>query len=424
MLVAPDDDSRGAHRARIADREGYAEAELDQIGDMEGRPTTSRIMSAYQGALEGEVSIVTYRPGFLTRRQFSRAVAASLPGNFKGPQFSFRRTLQSQSETLYESQLQQERQTACLPAPHPSGSPSSASARSCATSIFRPSPRTRTSNSSPPPAATARSRASPTSRPSRRCSTPMPRHRRGIALHAAAVPLRTRRARRWMPASTSSWKSRPAPPSARSRTCKRLADAKGVSLFASWHSRYAPAVEAARAFLAGTTIRAARIDWKEDVRRWHPEPGLDLAGRRLRRVRSRHQRAVDRHPHPACDVHHCGQARLPRKPRRADRRQVSFRDLDGVPVPMDFDWLQTGPQTWDISAETDAGTMVLSSGGAKLAIDGRIVHEEPEAEYPMLYRAVCRDRRRRHVRCRPRAAAACRRRLHARQAQRGRGFFD
>src|SRR6187402_2792076 len=31
---------------------------------------------------------------------------------------------------------------------------------------------------------------------------------------------------------------------------KALAAAKGVSLFASWHSRYAPAVEAARSFLA------------------------------------------------------------------------------------------------------------------------------------------------------------------------------
>ena len=49
-----------------------------------------------------------------------------------------------------------------------------------------------------------------------------------------------------------------------------LAAANGVSLFASWHSRYAPAVEAARAFLAGTRIRAMRVSWKEDVRQWHP----------------------------------------------------------------------------------------------------------------------------------------------------------
>ena len=47
---------------------------------------------------------------------------------------------------------------------------------------------------------------------------------------------------------------------------------------------------------------------------------------------------------------------------------------------------QTGPQSWDIVAETDNGTMMLSEGGAKLSIDGRLVHDEPEREYPMLYR--------------------------------------
>ena len=30
--------------------------------------------------------------------------------------------------------------------------------------------------------------------------------------------------------------------------------------------------------------------------------------------------------------------------------------------------------------------MVLSEGGAKLSIDGKLVHEEPEQEYPMLYK--------------------------------------
>eukprot|EP01034_Spumella_vulgaris_P009949 gene9949-12623_t len=49
-----------------------------------------------------------------------------------------------------------------------------------------------------------------------------------------------------------------------------LATSKGLSLFASWHSRYAPAVEAAKSFLAATTIRDVKIVWKEDVRQWHP----------------------------------------------------------------------------------------------------------------------------------------------------------
>ena len=40
--------------------EGYAEAELDQIGDMDGIPDEEPHISAFQGALEGEVSIVTF----------------------------------------------------------------------------------------------------------------------------------------------------------------------------------------------------------------------------------------------------------------------------------------------------------------------------------------------------------------------------
>ena len=45
-------------------KEGYAEAELDQIGDMQGEPDDEPHISAYQGALEGEVSIVTFNEPF------------------------------------------------------------------------------------------------------------------------------------------------------------------------------------------------------------------------------------------------------------------------------------------------------------------------------------------------------------------------
>ncbi len=53
----------------------------------------------------------------------------------------------------------------------------------------------------------------------------------------------------------------------------------GRTLFAAWHSRFAPAVEPARAFLAERTIKSVVVEWKEDVRVWHPgqawiwEPG-------------------------------------------------------------------------------------------------------------------------------------------------------
>jgi hypothetical protein len=60
MLVAPDDDSAVRRALESLAAQGYAEAELDQIGDMEGEPDEEPHLSAWQGALEGEVSIVTF----------------------------------------------------------------------------------------------------------------------------------------------------------------------------------------------------------------------------------------------------------------------------------------------------------------------------------------------------------------------------
>lgn len=60
MLVAPDDDSAVRRALESLSAEGYAEAELDQIGEMEGAPDEEPHLSAWQGALEGEVSVITF----------------------------------------------------------------------------------------------------------------------------------------------------------------------------------------------------------------------------------------------------------------------------------------------------------------------------------------------------------------------------
>lgn len=63
------------------------------------------------------------------------------------------------------------------------------------------------------------------------------------------------------------------------RELARLAAGRGVVLYATWHSRHADAVPAAKAFLAANPPSSVRIDWTEDVREWHPgqswiwEPG-------------------------------------------------------------------------------------------------------------------------------------------------------
>jgi len=60
LVRAPDDDTAVRTTLDAMAREGYAEAELDQIGVMDSMPHDEPHMSAYQGALEGEVAIVTF----------------------------------------------------------------------------------------------------------------------------------------------------------------------------------------------------------------------------------------------------------------------------------------------------------------------------------------------------------------------------
>jgi D-galactose 1-dehydrogenase len=65
---------------------------------------------------------------------------------------------------------------------------------------------------------------------------------------------------------------------------------------------------------------------------------------------------------------------------------IQFTDATGLDLAAEFDWRQTGKQSWDIIAQADAGEMLLSEGGARLSVDGALVHAQPEQEYPMLYR--------------------------------------
>lgn len=58
MLKAPDEDTAVRLTLEGLQREGFAEAQLDQIGELQGEPDEEPHLSAYQGALEGEVAIV------------------------------------------------------------------------------------------------------------------------------------------------------------------------------------------------------------------------------------------------------------------------------------------------------------------------------------------------------------------------------
>jgi D-galactose 1-dehydrogenase len=163
-----------------------------------------------------------------------------------------------------------------------------------------------------------------------------------------------------------------------------LARDRGLTLYATWHSRMAHAVAPAKAWLAGKTITRAHITWREDVRKWHPgqdwvfEPGgmgvFDPGINALSILTEILPSAV-----------HLTSAELEFPANR--QTPIAAKLAFSGNVTADFDWRQEGPQTWDIAVETASGRLDLRMGGNVLEIDGKLEAGKNTimGEYPALY---------------------------------------
>lgn len=167
---------------------------------------------------------------------------------------------------------------------------------------------------------------------------------------------------------------------------ERLADAHGVTLYATWHSRHAQGVESARRFLSGSTIESVEIVWREDVRRWHPgqdwiwtpggmgvfDPGINALSILTFIL-----------PHPVLVTGAI--LDIPQNRQTPIGAKISFTGVTGHPVSADFDWRQDGDQIWTITVKTTKGTLALTQGGAVLAIDGQTQLSASDTEYESIY---------------------------------------
>ena len=163
---------------------------------------------------------------------------------------------------------------------------------------------------------------------------------------------------------------------------EKMAAAAGVTLYTTWHSRMAEGVAPAKARLAEKEITGAHINWKEDVRRWHPgqewvfDPGgmgvFDPGSNALSIM-------TEILPIPV----HLREAELFFPANR--QTPIAAHLTWTASVTGDFDWRQEGPQSWDMSVETTQGRLELTDGGSRLVIDGEEVIAGPGAEYPALY---------------------------------------
>lgn len=158
----------------------------------------------------------------------------------------------------------------------------------------------------------------------------------------------------------------------------------GRVFYQSWHSREAAAVEPAGTWLKDKKIRQVTVTWKEDVRVWHPgqewiwEPGIGVFDPGINAL------SVITVLLPPLKLGRA-ELRFPSNKPAPIAASLAY-DAGGVPVAVEFDFDQRGPQTWDIDIETDGGVLKLSLGATGMAVDGKKIDVGSEPEYAALYR--------------------------------------
>jgi D-galactose 1-dehydrogenase len=167
------------------------------------------------------------------------------------------------------------------------------------------------------------------------------------------------------------------------------AERKGRILFTTWHSQYNAAVDEAKRLLAGKTVSRLHVNWKEDVRHWHPgqewiwapggfgvfDPGINAFSIVTKIL-----------PQPvfveACVLE------TPANKSTPIAAHIGFKPswAGKAELTAELDWRQTGEQSWNIDVETADGLKLqLRKGGTELHVAGELRTAAPSEEYEAIY---------------------------------------
>lgn len=167
------------------------------------------------------------------------------------------------------------------------------------------------------------------------------------------------------------------------------AEKLGRVLFATWHSQCNLAVDEAKGLLAKHGVRSLKMEWREDVRKWHPgqdwvwapggfgvfDPGINALS-----IFSRilpFQAFIK-----SADLTFPANRQTP----IAAKLRFASNDSSEPTLLADFDWREEGRETWQMLIETADGEHVrLFNGGAALSVDGDLLVDEPNEEYQRIY---------------------------------------
>ena len=162
----------------------------------------------------------------------------------------------------------------------------------------------------------------------------------------------------------------------------------GVTIFASWHSRFAPMVDKAREWIVEKGCDNFQVVWNENILKWHPgqkwvsqsggfgvlDPGVNALS------------IID----VVFDADFSFEEIVFHKPSNWETpiaASFRMRAQSGFVGEVDFDWLTSGKDVWEIRFFSGSNKMVLSHGGHKMFVNGEPVKAQlPHTdEYTALY---------------------------------------
>jgi D-galactose 1-dehydrogenase len=161
----------------------------------------------------------------------------------------------------------------------------------------------------------------------------------------------------------------------------------GVSGLFAWHSRFAPGVTNAKAWLQGKALKQVRVEWKEQVRKWHPgqawiwqagglgvfDPGINAL-------------SIVTDLLPGKLFVQSAELSVPSNCQSPIAASIQMRSGEQVQVVAELDFDHGDNELWRIELHTDEGMMRLDSGGAQVSIDGVTQGVSEEGEYPAMYK--------------------------------------
>jgi len=159
------------------------------------------------------------------------------------------------------------------------------------------------------------------------------------------------------------------------------------AVFTAWHSRFAPQMEAARAWASAHQLASGSIKWRENPEKWHPgqdwlwTPGglgvLDPGINALSIIT-----ALYPHPWRVADstLHYASSAGTP--------WAADFILANGAAtIRACFEFNTSETEIWSIRlTATNGDTLELSDGGAAISENGAPTRRAPVAEYDALYK--------------------------------------